>query len=58
MGSLQFKLNKKFTNNQEEQLAILKALEYIDNLHMADKKAKIYTDSQTTLAMLQNSKIL
>jgi ribonuclease HI len=53
----QFKLNKKCTNNQVEQLAILKALEYIDNTQMADKKATIYTDSQTTLAMLQNSKI-
>jgi hypothetical protein len=55
--TLQFKLNKKCTNNQAEQLAILKALEYIDNTQMADKKVTIYTDSQTTLAMLQNTKI-
>jgi ribonuclease HI len=55
--TLQFKLNKKCTNNQAEQLAILKALESIDNTQMVDKKATIYTDSQTTLAMLQNSKI-
>jgi ribonuclease HI len=55
--TLQFKLNKKCTNNQVKQLAILKALEYIDNTQMADKKATIYTDSQITLAMLQNSKI-
>jgi ribonuclease HI len=55
--TLQFKLNEKCTNNQAEQLAILKALEYIDNTQMADKKATIYTDNQTTLAMLQNSKI-
>jgi hypothetical protein len=35
----------------------MKALEYIDNTQMADKKATIYTDIQTTLAMLQNIKI-
>jgi hypothetical protein len=55
--NLQFKLKKKCTNNQAEQLATLKALECIDKTQMADKKATIYTDSQTTLAMLQNSKI-
>jgi len=55
--TLQFKLNKKCTNNQAEQLAILKALESIETTHTADKKAIKYTDSQTTLAMLQNSKI-
>lgn len=44
--------------NQAEHLAILKALESIDNTQMVDKKATIYTDSQTTLAMLQNSKII
>jgi ribonuclease HI len=55
--TLQFKLNKKCTNNQAEQLAILKALESIDNTQMVDKKTTIYTDIQTALAMLQNSKI-
>ena len=55
--TLQCKLNKKCTNNQAEQFAILKALEYIDNTQMVGKKATIYTDSQTTLGMLQNSKI-
>jgi len=29
--TLQYKLNKKCTNNQAEQLAILKSLDYIDN---------------------------
>jgi ribonuclease HI len=55
--NLQFKLNKKCSNNQAEQLAVLNALEYIDTTEMADKKATIYTDSQTTLDMLQNSNI-
>jgi ribonuclease HI len=54
--TLQFKVNKKCTNNQREKQAILKALESIDNTQMVDKKTTIYTDSQTTLAMLQNSK--
>ena len=36
--TLQFKLNKKCTNNQMEQLAILKALESIDNTHTATKR--------------------
>ena len=55
--TLQCKLNKKCTNNQAEQFAILKALDCIDNTQMVDKKATIYTESQTTLDMLQNSKI-
>ena len=55
--TLQRKLNKKCTNNQAEQFAILKALEYTDNKQIVDKRARIYTDSQTTSGMLQNSKI-
>jgi len=54
---LQFKLHKKCTNNQAEQLAILKALEYIDDSQTTDKKAAIYTDSRTTIDMLQNGNI-
>jgi ribonuclease HI len=54
--TLQCKLNKKCTNNQAEQLSILKALKYIDNKQIADKKATIYTDSQTTLDMLKTAK--
>jgi len=36
--TLQFKVNKKCTNKQAEQLAILKTLESIDNTQMADKR--------------------
>jgi len=56
-GTLQYKLNKDCSNNQAEQLALLKALEAIDNTRTVHKKATIHTDSQTTLSMLQNSKI-
>ena len=36
--SLQYKLHEKCTNNQSEQLAILKSLEYIQNSDMTVKK--------------------
>ena len=39
--TLQYKLNKNCTNNQAEQLAILKALEYVENTQTVDKKATI-----------------
>jgi len=55
--SLKYRLNKKSTNNQAEQLAILKSLEYIENIHTTDKSVTIYTDSQTTLDSLQNNNI-
>ena len=57
IGTLKFKLNKECINNQAEQLAILKALEAIHDTQTVDKNATIYTDSQTTLSTLQNSKI-
>jgi len=40
--TLQFKLNKECTNNQAEQLAILKALEALNNTQTVDKKL-LYT---------------
>jgi ribonuclease HI len=55
--SLQCKLNKTCTNNQAEQLAILTALKYIENIQTTDRIATIYTDSQITLNKLQNSNI-
>jgi ribonuclease HI len=39
--SLQYRLNNRWTNNQTEQLAILRALEYIENIQAEDKKATI-----------------
>jgi ribonuclease HI len=55
--SLIHKLNKRCTKNQAEQLAILRVLEYTENLQPEDKTATIYTDSQMTLDSLKNSKI-
>jgi ribonuclease HI len=53
--SLKYKLNKRCTNNQAEQLAILRALEYTRDIKTEDKTATIYTDSRITLDSLKNS---
>jgi hypothetical protein len=42
---LKYRLNNRCTNNQAEQLAIVRALEYAENLQTEDKTATIYTDS-------------
>jgi ribonuclease HI len=55
--SLKYKLNKRCTNNQAEQLAILKALEYTENVKAEDKTATINTDSRITLDSLKNKNI-
>jgi ribonuclease HI len=55
--SLPYKLNKRCTNNQAEQLALLRALEYTENLQTEDKMATVYTDSRMTLDSLKNNKI-
>jgi hypothetical protein len=43
--SLQYKLNKRCTNNQAEQQAILRALEYTENLQTEDTKRPPYTQT-------------
>jgi hypothetical protein len=55
---LQCRLNKRYTKNQAEQLAILTALKYIENIQTTDRRATIYTHNQITLDKLQNSNIL
>jgi hypothetical protein len=55
--SVQHRLNKKCTNNQAEQLAILAALQYIGTTQRMDKQITIYTDSKITLDKLRNTKI-
>jgi ribonuclease HI len=55
--SLQYKLNKRCTNIQAEQLAIQKALEYTENLQTEHKTATVYTDSRMKLDSHKNSKI-
>jgi len=54
---LKFKLHGHCSNNQAEQIAILKTLEKLEKLQEGkdnDKRAAIYTDSKITLALLQN----
>jgi len=41
INSLKFRLNKRCTNNQAEQLAILRALEFTENIETEDKTATI-----------------
>ena len=55
--SLKFRLHDKCTNNQAEQMAILKSLLHMTKEHSPLKTVTIYTDSQTTLDSLMNSKI-
>jgi ribonuclease HI len=55
--SLKYMLNKRCTNNKAEQMAILRAPEYRENIQTEDKTATIYTDSQMTVASLKNSNI-
>ena len=55
--SLKYRLNKRCTNNQAEQLAIVRALEYTENLQTEDKTATKYTDSRMTMDSLKNSNI-
>jgi ribonuclease HI len=55
--SLKYRLDKRCTNNQSEQVVILKSLEYIKNLDTTGKKVTVYTDSQTTLDSIKNTSI-
>ena len=54
--TLKYRLNEKCTNNQAEQMAILKALEYIQHLGEEEKTVLVYTDKRITLQLLQNQK--
>ena len=47
--------NKRCTNNQAKQLAILRALEFTENIETEDKTATIYTDSRMTLDSLKTA---
>jgi len=56
-AELKFKLDKKCSNNQAEQLAILKALEAIVTLDITEngpRTAAISTDSRITTDFLKN----
>ena len=51
-----YKLDGHCSNNQAEQLAILKALENIQNMDTNDKTVQLYTDSRIALESLKNWK--
>jgi ribonuclease HI len=56
-AQLKFKLDKKCSNNQEGQLAIVKALEAIETLHITEngqRTTAIFTDSRITRDSLKN----
>ena len=55
--SLQCRLNKRCTNNQAEQLAMLPALKYTETMQTMDKTATVYMDSQIALDSLRNGNI-
>ena len=55
-ATLKFRLNGRCSNNQAEQMAILKALEYIQYSEAGGKSALVYRDSRITLQLLQNQK--
>jgi ribonuclease HI len=57
VAQLKLRLDNRCSNNQAEQLAIVKALEAIESMHNADispRTATIFTDSRVTLDSLRN----
>ena len=53
-----FKLDNRCSNNQAEQLAILKALEAIESIEITDnssRSATIFTDSRISIDSLKNA---
>jgi ribonuclease HI len=55
-ATLKFTLNGRCSNNQAKQMAVLKALEYIQYSEAGEKSALVYRDSRITLQLLQNQK--
>ena len=53
---LKYRLNDRCSNNQAEQMAILKALDYIQYMKVGEKTVLVYTDSRITLQLLKNQK--
>ena len=54
--TLKYRLHKHCSNNQAEQMAVLKTLEYIQTSKAEEKTVLVCTDSRITLQMLQNQK--
>ena len=53
---MKYRLNIRCSNNQAEQMAILKALEYLQYSNAGEKTVLVYTDSRIKLQFLQNQK--
>ena len=53
---MQYRLNERCSKNQAEQMAILKALKYIQKMEPEEKIVLVHTDSKITLQLLQNKK--
>ena len=51
-----YRLYGRCSNNQAEQLAIVEALENIQNMDTNDRTVYIFTDSRITLESLKNRK--
>jgi ribonuclease HI len=51
--TLKYRLHRHCSNNQAEQMAILRALEYIQFSNVEEKTVLVYTDSRITLQMLK-----
>jgi len=59
VAQIKLKLDIRYSNNQAEQLAIIKALEAIGSIHTTDinpRTATMFTDNRYTLDSLQNAK--
>ena len=58
VAQIKFRLDSKFSDNQAEQLAVIKALEATESINTREnspRTATVLTDSRTTLDSLQNS---
>jgi ribonuclease HI len=55
-ATLKYRVNGCCSYNQVEQMAILRALEYIQYSKADEKTVLVYTDSQISLQLLQNQK--
>jgi len=53
---LKYRLNECCSNNHAEQLAILKALEYLQYMKVGEKTVLVHTDSKITLQLLKNQR--
>jgi len=54
--TMQYRLNEQCTNNQAEQMAILKALKHIQNMELDKKSVLVHRDSKITIHLLRNRK--